>query len=238
MLFFIFFPTFDLADSIATLSSAAPVRRQDAVVVGGSTLLALTVVFITSVAMVAAWPKHTQSWANILGAIAGALSAVQYIPQLYYTYTIRDVKSLSLTTMVMQTPGAFLFAFSLYLRVGPEGWSTWLVYIITGLLQGALFGMGVYFQLEQRRDLLKSTDAAETDEGVTDVEGALANGGRATERTALLAGSQDRESQQTDPPSTNRQFNMLYSATPPDEDSDTEGEARHRTIRKKHDKKR
>lgn len=230
MLFFIFFPSFDLTDSVATLSQTAPVRRRDAVIVGGATLLSLSVVFIISVVFITAFPSRTQYWANVLGAVGGLLSAIQYIPQIYYTYIIRDVKSLSLTTMMIQTPGAFLFAFSLYLRFGLEGWSTWLVFIITGVLQGALFALGVYFQLEQRRNAKPGEDG--DDEGIPDVEGD-ANGSLPTEQTALLAGgTKVRGMQEPEAQSTNRQFNMLYSATPPDEDSDTEQEVHNRTVRR------
>ncbi|QIW99040.1 hypothetical protein AMS68_004558 [Peltaster fructicola] len=234
MLFFIFFPTFDLSDSVASLGSTAPTKRRDAVIVGGTTLFAVMIVFITSVALVAAWPRHTQTWANILGLVAGLLAAVQYIPQIYYTYIIKDVKSLSLTTMVIQAPGAFLFAFSLYLRVGPEGWSTWMVYIVTGVLQGALFALGVHYQLRNRH--MQDDVVNEEDEGEASVEGITSTVGDETEqineRTALLRGSQKRGMVRRES-TTNRTLDMLYAATPPDEDSDTEAAFKSRSVRKK-----
>ena len=95
-------------------------------IVGSTTLLALLVVGITSIALVAAWPHHTQNWANLLGSIAGVLAMVQYLPQIWYTYRLGDIKSLSVITMLIQVPGSFLFAFSLWQRVSWKGWSTWI----------------------------------------------------------------------------------------------------------------
>ncbi|GAB7346817.1 hypothetical protein MBLNU459_g1913t1 [Dothideomycetes sp. NU459] len=88
------------------------------------------------------------------------MSCIQYIPQLWTTYKIGHVLSLSITTMIIQVPGAFLFAFSLWLRVGWQGWSTWLIYCVTGLLQGALLGMAIYFSIKDRDIKGSDTDPA------------------------------------------------------------------------------
>ncbi|KAF2719360.1 hypothetical protein K431DRAFT_200167, partial [Polychaeton citri CBS 116435] len=154
-LFLIFFPGTNPATTAASLESstpsltstapATPPKRRDALIVGSVTLLTLLVVSITSLAIVSAYPRHTQVWANILGTFAGLLSAVQYLPQIYYTWRLQDVKSLSIATMIIQVPGAFLFALSLWLRVGWEGWGTWLIYIVTGVLQGVLLAMAIWF---------------------------------------------------------------------------------------------
>lgn len=53
--------------------------------------------------------------------------------------------------MCIQTPGAFVWAGSLAARLGPEGWSAWGVYMITGCLQGCLLVMGVYYESEARK---------------------------------------------------------------------------------------
>jgi len=226
MLFLTFFPTSpepDLSSSTASLTShSAPPKRRDAVIVGSSTLLALLVVGITSIALVAAWPHHTQSWANLLGSIAGALATIQYVPQIWYTYRLGDVKSLSVITMLIQVPGAFLFAFSLWQRVGWEGWSTWLVYIITGVLQGVLLGLAIHYYMVRTRaekEMEESRDASIHD--VDDVDGTE----EAEERTALL-GSNNGTAKGRPINGTNRsnasqrQLSMLYAATPPEHDSD------------------
>jgi len=53
--------------------------------------------------------------------------------------------------MVIQTPGSFVWAGSLAVRLGNEGWSTWGVYLVTGCLQGCLLCMAVYFELQARK---------------------------------------------------------------------------------------
>ena len=53
--------------------------------------------------------------------------------------------------MCIQTPGSFLWAGSLADRVGWAGWSTWFVYVVTGILQGSVLGMGIFFELRNRR---------------------------------------------------------------------------------------
>ncbi|EGD84044.2 hypothetical protein H113_07797 [Trichophyton rubrum MR1459] len=85
-------------------------------------------------------------WANILGVSATILSSIQYFPQIYTTWRLRRVGSLSIQMMCIQTPGAIVWAISLAERLGMEGWSTWGVYVVTSMLQGTLLIMGVYFE--------------------------------------------------------------------------------------------
>jgi uncharacterized protein with PQ loop repeat len=235
MLFLIFFPTEpDLVSSAVSITSTAPPKRRDAVVVGVATLLALLLVGITSIAMVASFPHHTQGWANLLGTVSGVLAAIQYLPQIYYTFKIGDVKSLSIITMLIQVPGAFVFAFSLWLRVGWEGWSTWLVYVVTGILQGVLLGLAISYYLARRKNK-RAEDASvsgeEEDEHIDATDGAAIES-LPDERTRLLSSASlgngrpsprhIRGSVGTYRSNTsNRQFGMLYAATPPEHDSDS-----------------
>jgi uncharacterized protein with PQ loop repeat len=227
MLFLTFFPAqsveHDLAASTPSLTALDPVkptspRRRDAVLVGSMILLALFTVGLTSLAMLAVYPHHTLGWANFLGSVAGTLAAIQYIPQIYFTFRRKDVGSLSIVTMIIQVPGAFLFAFSLWLRVGWGGWSTWLVYLVTGVLQAILFGLAVKYYFEA-----KATSSVEDHE--EDMQPDSENE-QVDERTALLNGSQrsKRRPIQDTPAgarqSSGRTLDMLYAATPPENDSD------------------
>lgn len=85
--------------------------------------------------------------------MAAALAAIQYFPQIYTTYTLGHVGSLSIPMMCIQTPGGYLFAGSLAARLGVEGWSTWGVYLVSATLQGCLLVMGIYFEVQARREL-------------------------------------------------------------------------------------
>lgn len=131
--------------------------------------ISLFIVAVVSLILVFKYPDHTQSWADILGTIAGVLAAIQYVPQIYYTWKLKDLKSLSMITLIIQAPGAFLFALSLGLRVGVEGWSTWLVYIVTGGLQFILIGMGL-LSWKNRREEQRRQDAADAERRQAEAE--------------------------------------------------------------------
>lgn len=110
----------------------------------------LIVVILTGVFYLAL-PKRLNLWANFLGVSAGVLAAVQYVPQIYTTYRLKHVGSLSIPMMCIQTPGGLLFAASLYGRLGFEGWSTWFIYILTAAMQGCVLIMGISYELRKQR---------------------------------------------------------------------------------------
>jgi hypothetical protein len=113
-------------------------------------------------------PNLAQSWANFLGIASAALASIQYFPQIYTTFSLKRVGSLSIPMMCIQTPGSFIWAASLAARYGAEGWSTWGVYVFTGCLQGVLLGMGIHFEVARRRkereELKQRMDVGEADE--------------------------------------------------------------------------
>lgn len=91
---------------------------------------------------------------------ATALAAVQYIPQLFTTWRLQAVGSLSIPMMCIQTPGSFVWSGSLAKRLGLAGWSTWGIFLVTGILQGMVLAMCISFEY---RDWKKrnETDARE-----------------------------------------------------------------------------
>lgn len=110
----------------------------------------LIVIVITGVFAIAV-PNHLTAWANALGVMAAVLAAIQYVPQIWMTYHLKHVGSLSIPMMCIQTPGGFLFAASLFARLGPAGWSTWAIYLMTAVMQGAVLVLGVYYEIAARR---------------------------------------------------------------------------------------
>lgn len=54
--------------------------------------------------------------------------------------------------MVIQTPGSFVFVYSYIAGGGRPGvnWTTWLVYLVTGVLQGSLLLMCLAWKLRQK----------------------------------------------------------------------------------------
>lgn len=96
-------------------------------------------------------PNHLTFWANFLGVMAAILAAIQYIPQIWTTYHLKHVGSLSIPMMCIQTPGGFVIAASFFARLGWAGWSTWIIYVLTAAMQGSVLFLGIYYEMAARR---------------------------------------------------------------------------------------
>lgn len=146
-----FFRYDDAAVPQEELAGESP-KWQTATLVGLLAFLhGLVVVVLTGVFAIAK-PGLLNSWAIILGMMSAGLAAVQYIPQIWTTYRLKHAGSLSIPMMCIQTPGGLLVAASLYFRLGWEGWSTWIIYVLTAAMQGAVLGLCVYYEVLARRD--------------------------------------------------------------------------------------
>lgn len=154
LLFLIFFPRseppLDNDQDSPPKDPLAPSYRTALTVTAVSVLHAILTA-ILSFYFVYARPEYAQAWANFLGIFSTVLASIQYFPQIYTTYTLKRVGSLSIPMMCIQTPGSFVWAGSLAARLGSEGWSAWGVYLVTGCLQGSLLTMGIYFEIKHRR---------------------------------------------------------------------------------------
>ena len=137
--------------------ATAPTFRT-ALVVAGVCVVHAVIVIVLSLVFTIAAQDHLQGWANFLGVLSTILASIQYFPQIYTTYKLKRVGSLSIPMMCIQTPGSFVWSASLAARLGSSGWSAWGVYLVTGTLQGTLLVMGSYFEIMHRRkeqELLK-----------------------------------------------------------------------------------
>jgi len=151
ILFLVFFPR----DSTLILDEAEQQQYtwKTALTVAFVCLLqGLAVIFI-SAALILSRAYHLGLWANILGITATVLATIQYLPQIWMTWHIGHVGSLSIPMMLIQTPGSFVWSGSLAARLGVEGWSTWGVFLVTGCLQGCLLAMGIYFEVKNKTSL-------------------------------------------------------------------------------------
>lgn len=158
LLFLLFFPN---ATSLHPTKASAPKPSfRTALVVAGICVLHGFLTAVLNVVIINKYPDASQSYANVLGILATVLASIQYLPQLYTTFKLKAVGSLSIPMMCIQTPGSFLWAGSLAARVGWAGWSTWFVYVVTGILQGGVLGMGIFFELRNRR-MRKDNDNGE-----------------------------------------------------------------------------
>lgn len=147
ILFLIFFPR----------SPALPARENElqyswrtAVSVALICLVHGVATIIVSVTLALSLPQYLSTWANILGITAAILAGIQYFPQIWTTYNLGHVGSLSIPMMLIQTPGSFLWSASLAARLGTQGWSSWGVFLVTGCLQGCLLSLGIYFEVKAR----------------------------------------------------------------------------------------
>lgn len=141
----------DDPDSEAALVEEQP-RWQTALLVASLTLLhGLAVIVVTGILSTIAHDKLA-IWANVLGVMAALLAAVQYIPQIWTTYHLKHIGSLSIPMMCMQTPGGFVFAGSLFARLGWAGWSSWGIFVLTATMQGLLLSMAIYYEIQARKE--------------------------------------------------------------------------------------
>lgn len=132
-----------------------------ALAVAAISLVHAVVIVILSTYFVIAHQNYLQAWANFLGVFATVLSSIQYLPQIYTTYLLKRVGSLSIPMMCIQTPGSVVFAASLAARLGTEGWSAWSVYLVTGFLQGTLLILAVYYELRESQRPKAQVDEAD-----------------------------------------------------------------------------
>ncbi|KAK6544794.1 hypothetical protein TWF694_001477 [Orbilia ellipsospora] len=194
LLFLIYFPlatpVLPTSDALSTDShhhkNPSPTT---AVTISLLSFLHLIVTLVISVFLYrTASPTAILNWTSFLGIQSTILASIQYIPQIYTTYKLKAVGSLSIPMMCIQTPGSFVWALSLATREGTD-WSSWLVYCVTGTLQGSLLVMAIIFE---RRRKSEEADAAlfadgevEDDSFVHEAEHTWRQ--PANERTRLLA---------------------------------------------------
>jgi hypothetical protein len=173
LLFLIFFPRPTELEIETQIDERMPTWKEAVLVLSGS-LAFFLFTFLGSIVMVYAAPSHLRGWANFLGLLGTLLAAIQYFPQIITTYRLQETGSLSIPMMCIQTPGSFVFAASLAVRLGPGGWSAWGLFIFTGLLQGCLLVMSLGFVWRDR----KAAKKAQAD--------GVANGNGNNEQSPLL----------------------------------------------------
>ena len=158
LLFLIYFPR-DVIASPTTSRSAIPKTQSALVVAIFCVAHLIAVCVLTLYFSTTPYPAHPNTsvspqltaWANFLGIQSMVLASLQYIPQLYTTWVLKHVGSLSIPMMCIQTPGSFVWAVSLASREGTK-WSSWITYVVTGVLQGALLAMCIIWELKDRKE--------------------------------------------------------------------------------------
>ncbi|CAO1601389.1 hypothetical protein XANCAGTX0491_005052 [Xanthoria calcicola] len=188
LLFLLFFPRASPLSPPQPPKSAAPSYRT-AVLVVGTCIVHIFFTVIVHLVFIYRFPLLLKSCAQFFGIAGTILAATQFLPQIYTTWRLQAVGSLSIPMMCIQTPGSFVWVGSLAGRLGIAGWSTWGIYLVTGVLQGVLLVMAIGFEIRDRRDRKKNDP-----DGHGRTNGAVRNGngtaeeGQNNERTSLLGG--------------------------------------------------
>ncbi|KAG7846820.1 hypothetical protein KL941_002613 [Ogataea angusta] len=89
--------------------------------------------------------EKTVAFANFSGILSTILATAQYLPQIHTTYTLKHAGTLSVHMMLLQTPGGYLWSFSLFMQPG-SSWSSWLPYFTAANLQLVLLTMCLYYK--------------------------------------------------------------------------------------------
>ncbi|KAF9292222.1 hypothetical protein BGZ88_006456 [Linnemannia elongata] len=131
-------------------------------VVGGHFFIALLVTIYMLTFVGGPENPWTSGWASFLGITSVVLATIQYVPQIIRTFKRKSVGALSIPMMLMQTPGAALLTLSLALRPGAN-WTTWIVYAVTGCLQGTLLVMCIYYHYRATSHGYGDFDTSETE---------------------------------------------------------------------------
>ncbi|KAL9129034.1 MAG: hypothetical protein Q9217_002404 [Psora testacea] len=176
LLFLLFFP--HATPLTAPNKPGSRPSYRTAIVVFVICILHAALIFIISLIVVYLHHASVRPWAHFLGVFGTLLAAVQFLPQIWTTWKLQQVGSLSIPMMCIQTPGSFVWVGSLAARLGWGGWSTWGIYLVTGVLQGCLLIMCVGFEVrdwKRRKHDLKNG-------GIVTLE----NENEADERTRLV----------------------------------------------------
>ncbi|GAA5896188.1 hypothetical protein JCM5296_007257 [Sporobolomyces johnsonii] len=132
--------------------------------------------------------RAVRVWATTQGLVSVALGCAQYAPQLVLTARRKLVGSLSVPMMLLQTPGSFLFVYTLAIRPAVN-FTAWGTYFVTGVLQGTLLVLCLVFKRRQARLGIDDWGREVKPKGLASREGGEdegARGGAVGERTRLL----------------------------------------------------
>ncbi|KAJ3277391.1 hypothetical protein HK104_003340, partial [Borealophlyctis nickersoniae] len=109
--------------------------------------------------------------AGAFGSVAMGAAIVQFLPQIFHTWTAKRVGALSIPMMLMQCPGSFVFVYSLASQPGTN-WTSWFSFLITGTLQFVLLVLCIIYTIQEKRE-----GVVEDKENEEDVTAPLLDGG-------------------------------------------------------------
>ncbi|KAJ2689006.1 hypothetical protein IWW39_001810 [Coemansia spiralis] len=144
----------------------ASVEWQTAMWVAGAVVLHAGICVFMSVLLVTVigpYAAPTRTWASLLGLFSLCLTCLQFFPQIIKTWRSGSVGAISIPMMLMQTPGGFVFAYSIAIRPGVN-WSSWISTFVAATLQCVLLVICLSFEAQAKSQrALESTEATAND---------------------------------------------------------------------------
>lgn len=117
------------------------------------------IILIVSAVILHQFPWASQTWADILGVSLTVGACLQWLPQIVTTWRLGHLGSLSSTSLCFMAPYTWIFGISMIIRVGINGWSAWIVYVLVGTMQVVLIGFAIVFSLRKKQ---QSDDESDT----------------------------------------------------------------------------
>lgn len=87
-------------------------------------------------------------YATVCNIAAGVTQAVSWLPQIYMTYKVKDIGSLSILTVLVQAPGAAIVAIEMI--TSGQNWDSVTQYVVTFICMMVLLVECLYFVAKQR----------------------------------------------------------------------------------------
>lgn len=122
--------------------------RQARQVLHLSNAFALLILVISGV-ILHYYPQASQTWADTLGLGLAIGACLQWLPQIVTTWRLGHLGSLSSASLFFTAPYTWIFGISMIVRVGTNGWSAWIVYVLVGTMQLVLIGFAVIFKMQE-----------------------------------------------------------------------------------------
>lgn len=108
---------------------------------------------LTTIVLVAnweSWKKHGLLFGEILNVLSSIITVFVWIPQIYKTYKEKNIGSLSLISLGIQTPGSFII-FIFQVVISKASWYIGLPYLITGIFQIIILTFGIYYERNKKK---------------------------------------------------------------------------------------
>ena len=139
-------------------------RRQADLVLHASNSFALFI-FVISAIILNQYSWASQIWADILGVCLALGAVFQWAPQIGTTWRLGHLGSLSPIGLCFQAPYTWIFGISMIVRVGLQGWSAWIIYVLVGTMQVVLIGFAIACRIREKRGVVAhGGDMSHTDD--------------------------------------------------------------------------